>query len=202
MGIKGSRSDVTLLLILLIASLGFNIFLGKQVMHLRMGSNIPSLAAGQAVPAVRVKDLQGTVTSIEYADHRPTVLYVFLTTCPWCMKNLENIRHLVTQKQGDFRFVGISLDSDGLEAYIAEHKLDFPVYTHPDKPSVTAYGFGAVPQTIVISPEGKVLQEWRGAYDNNLRDEVEDFFQLELPGLSEHSEHVAGEASPQPMPAS
>jgi peroxiredoxin len=198
MGIKGSRSDVTVLLILLVGSLGFNIFLGHDNIRLRGGNELPALTAGQPVPALQVKTVQGIAETIDYTDTaKPTVLYVFLTTCPWCMKNLENIRTLSAQKGDAFRFVGISLDTDGLDAYITDNKLNFPVYTDPDKQATTAYGLGAVPQTIVISPDGKVLQEWRGAYDRNLRKEVEDFFQLQLPGLNDQ---VAGESAPQALP--
>jgi hypothetical protein len=37
----------------------------------------------------------------------------------------------------------------------------------------------------VISPEGKVLQDWAGAYVGDQKSEVEAFFHVSLPGLKE-----------------
>jgi hypothetical protein len=42
-------------------------------------------------------------------------------------------------------------------------------------------GMGSVPQTIVISPGGKILKNWVGAYGENLKPEVEKYFNVRLP---------------------
>jgi hypothetical protein len=46
------------------------------------------------------------------------------------------------------------------------------------------YRLGGTPQTIVISTDGKVLQNWVGAYADKQQMEVEKFFGLTLPGLT------------------
>lgn len=35
----------------------------------------------------------------------------------------------------------------------------------------------------VISPEGKVVKFWQGAYDKATLGDIEEFFQVKLPGL-------------------
>ena len=39
-------------------------------------------------------------------------------------------------------------------------------------------------KTIVVSPDGKVLQNWVGAYTEVRQSEVEKFFEVSLPGLT------------------
>jgi hypothetical protein len=50
---------------------------------------------------------------------------------------------------------------------------------------VKNYKLGSTPQTIVISPEAKVLQDWIGAYVGDQKSQVEAFFHVSLPGLRE-----------------
>jgi hypothetical protein len=53
--------------------------------------------------------------------------------------------------------------------------------------SVTsAYKSSGTPETIIISPEGRVVRAWPGAYTGQFQHEVENFFNVSLPGLNEH----------------
>jgi hypothetical protein len=45
-------------------------------------------------------------------------------------------------------------------------------------------GLGSTPQTIVISPEGRVLKNWTGSYGEQVQAELEEYFQIRLPGLT------------------
>lgn len=47
------------------------------------------------------------------------------------------------------------------------------------------YKFGGTPQTLVVSADGHVIKNWTGAYSGSLKTEIEGFFQIELPGLTE-----------------
>jgi len=56
------------------------------------------------------------------------------------------------------------------------------------KPEVrSAYQLGGTPETIVISPENKVMGVWRGAYESGVKQEIEKFLQVQLPGCCEGS---------------
>ena len=46
-------------------------------------------------------------------------------------------------------------------------------------------GQGGTPQTLLLDPQGKILKNWRGAYQGSLRKEVERVLALSLPGLDE-----------------
>jgi peroxiredoxin len=187
MRVQGTKSDVTVLLILLVASLGGNLFLARAWHGATHPPAVTALAAGQAVPTLDLKSLDGRAAAIAYAgESRATIVYAFTPTCSWCRKNIENVRHLWTQKGREFRFVGVSLERAGTEAYVARHHLPFPVYTDPSEATLAAYHLNSgVPRTIVVSSEGKVLHDWSGAYAAGNDKAIADFFQVKFPGLVE-----------------
>ena len=62
-------------------------------------------------------------------------------------------------------------------------ELPFTIYHSPRDEVKVTYGLNSTPSTIVVSPAGKILQYWRGAYSEDVQAEVEQFFQVKLPGL-------------------
>lgn len=87
--------------------------------------------------------------------------------------------------RGDsYHFIGLSLGNANLEAYLSARKLTFPVYSKLSKDTIRDLKLSSTPQTIVVSPEGRVIKNWVGAYGENLRPEVENFFAVKLPGIT------------------
>lgn len=185
-GHKPKRADILLLLVL-IGSLSLNVYLGWKVRHVEPTSNFQSIVRiepGAKVMPLRAVGMDDQPHLISYNDvNKPTVFYVIAPSCVWCELNRENIDQLARLKGNDFRFVGLSLAVSGLKAYLGQHNLSFPVYTVLDSETIKAFGLGATPQTIVISPDGKVLKNWTGAYREQSQREVEEYFHLSLPGL-------------------
>jgi hypothetical protein len=70
-----------------------------------------------------------------------------------------------------------------LAEYIAKNDLKLPIYSGLSDEAKHAYKLSGTPQTIAISPEGKVLQNWMGAYAGDQKTQVETFFHVSLPGL-------------------
>jgi peroxiredoxin len=146
--------------------------------------NLPQkVALGTTVEPITALDLDGKPHTISYQDTgKPTVLYVLSPDCIWCDRNRENIAKL-TELGDRFQFIGLSLTNAGLRDYVTKHQLKFPVYTNLTPETVTSLGLGTTPQTIVISPEGRVLKNWTGAYDDRKRGEIEEYFETRLPGV-------------------
>ncbi|MCS6806944.1 MAG: hypothetical protein RMM98_09760 [Acidobacteriota bacterium] len=175
------------MLVLLAVSLSLNVHLGWRVRQLENAFGSPGnsifLSIGMTVPPVMATDLKGKQETISYAGYSmPTVLYIFSPTCVWCDLNTENIKTLVAFSRNTFRFIGLSLTEAELQEYLNIHQLNFPVYELlPD--TIGRLGLGVTPQTIVVSPEGKVLRNWIGAYGGRTQREVEAYFGIALPGL-------------------
>jgi hypothetical protein len=141
------------------------------------------------IPPLEVNNLKDERETVSYSDiGLPTVIYVFSPDCAWCERNLPNIRALSARKDS-FRFIGISLAEGRLKEYLEARKLEFPVYTNILPDTMLALGLGATPQTIVVSPNGKVLKNWVGAYIGQVRSEVESYFGVALP-VSSRDEHT------------
>jgi hypothetical protein len=185
--IYSKRTDVFLLLLLL-ASLSLNVYLGWRVKQLNATAGGPEntfrLAPGMKVDPITAVDVDGTLHTISYeTTAKPTVFYVLSPGCVWCERNQANIDRLAELRGNDFRFIGLSLVEPGLREYVQGHHLNFPMYTRLTPEAIQSLGLGSTPQTIVISPEGRVLKNWTGAYER-AQPEVEAYFGVQLPGVT------------------
>ena len=193
--------------ILLAVSVVFNVLLAHEVRGLTYARSARiteyQLKVGATVPPIVAKRLDGQQETISYGEvNRATVLYIFTPACIWCARNMSNLKTLLGKGNGQFRFVGLSLSEKALSDYVAKNDLKLPVYSSLLPETLKAYKLGSTPQTIVISPENKVLQNWAGAYVGDQKSQVEAFFHVSLPGLRELPKAEAGAEGKPASPAS
>ena len=186
--VNKSRKNDIFLLVLLLASLALNVYLGWKVKRLggapSASQNTVKLSPGMSVQPITAMNLDGKQETISYAEHgKPTVIYVFTPSCSWCDRNNRNINTIVGLKRESFRFIGLSLADNGLSGYVDLHDLKFPIYRSLAPESIEMLGLGSTPQTIVISADGRIIKNWVGAFGGGLEPEVEEFFGVQLPGL-------------------
>lgn len=182
-------SQQTILTFLLSISVVINIFLSSQVVvlkkNIRGGAAEATLEAGTLALPINVKGLGGESYSINYQGNGlPTILYIFSPRCLWCARNLENAKALAGRTSDRYRFIALSLLDEDLRAYVDAHGIDFMVYGGVSDQTRADYFLGRTPQTIVISADGHVQKNWTGAYDADMARQVEEYFQITLPGLS------------------
>ena len=176
--------DKSALLILFAASIALNFFLIVRVHELsQKTSSHPLLTAGTEMPSIEAQTVNGVPGTIDYASASvPTVLYVFTPQCGWCKRNLPDLHALADQAGNKYRLIGLSLTDRDLKQYIDTQHLDFPVYTHLSSATMSAYQLGGTPATIVISPQGKILNSWVGVYGDGIKEKIESSLQVSLPG--------------------
>jgi peroxiredoxin len=194
----GPRTIVSVTTLVLVASVALNVLLAYRVRDLATGRSARAvdyrLKTGTVVPAIEAKRLDGKQSLISYKDAKqPTVLYVFTPPCIWCARNMDNFKTLLDQEKGNYRFIGVSLSETGLAEYVGKNALNIPVYSGLSPETRRAYKLGSTPQTIVVSADGEVLQDWAGAYVGEQQKQIEAFFHVTLPGLRELPNFVAGE---------
>jgi Thioredoxin-like len=179
---SGERVFSVILSGVLLASVSLNIVQGR-LLRARSAEVSGSLEAGIDLPAMKVKDLVGHDVLIGYVDSpKPTVLYIFTPSCQWCRRNFASIRSLVDQRGQQYRFIGISLANNNLRDYVK--KYDFGAsawYADPDEDSRVRYRLFSTPTTLVISPSGKLVSVWTGAYVGQTKSEIEHFFSVQIP---------------------
>jgi len=195
-----STVRLRVVIVMLVTSVAINIALAYKLSrfdHLVSATREQRLQPGTSVPPLKGVDLRGQVQTLVYnAENKPAILYVFTPTCIWCKRNLDNLKTLVAHESGEYRFIGVSLAKEGLPEYVVAQGLTMPVYTGLSAEILRAYKMGGTPQTIVVSPEGRVVQNWMGAYVGDQKSQVEAFFHISLPGLRESPKAETSEAIP------
>jgi peroxiredoxin len=174
---------------LLASSLALNVYLAKRITPLGVAPRPTNLIAGTRAPALYVKDLAGTKTTVEWStDGSPYLLYIFTPSCVWCQRNLANFQEIVRARGADMHIIGLSLSNDGLKEYISEHGINYPVYVSADAAKNSDFVQNATPTTVMVSPSGKIDSVWRGAYVGKLQGQVEQRLKVHLPGVSQGSQ--------------
>jgi len=185
---RALRRVIWAMTLILAVSLAVNILLAYKIRnasHLSAPAKLVPLPVGTAVSLLKAHSLDGREGTISYKDgEQPLVIYVFTPQCPWCQRNLANLKTLLARNHDSYRFIALSLTDKGLGQYVTENGIDIPVFVNPDEEAKQQYRLGNTPQTIVVSPSGKLLQNWVGAYTGAQQTEVEKFFGVSLPGLS------------------
>lgn len=133
--------------------------LHEQNQELRQRLRYPY--AGMLVPTFRTAAPDGGEIVVgEAGRHKRQVLAVLTTTCPYCLASLDAWKAIAAALDSipGASMVGLSLDSADVTArYAREHQLPFPVIRFPDERTRRLYRAGAVPQTLVLDGEGRVL---------------------------------------------
>jgi peroxiredoxin len=179
----------TFAVVLLAGSIAIIVIQGRRIFALEValaGSQLRSDMDGAVVPtALHVKDLGGSdhVLDVAAGHRKPTMLYVFRPSCPVCWRNGESVNSLAAQLGEKYEVVGLSLDREGLESFLQREGPKFPIYTDVSQDIVKAYRLGSTPQTILVSPDGRIIHSWIGGYAGPVQLLIERFFSVNLPGI-------------------
>jgi peroxiredoxin len=188
---RGLRRVIWAMTAILGVSLAVNLLLAyriRQANQPRASVKTTPLPAGTTVPPIKAQSLDGGEVTISSKDGpQPLIIYVFTPQCSWCVRNLANLKTILAQRRDSYRFIALSLTDKDLKQYVAEEQIDIPVFINPVKEAREQYGLGSTPQTIIVSPDGKILQNWVGAYTGARQAEVEGYFGVSLPGLSDEN---------------
>jgi peroxiredoxin len=90
-----------------------------------------------------------------------TLLYFFAEWCPVCKLQNSTISELAQ----DFNVIGIAMQSGDdrqVQAYLAEHEIDFSVVNDATGRISRAYGVDGVPATFIVDANGKIQYSTRG----------------------------------------
>jgi peroxiredoxin len=128
--------------------------------------------AGIFVPTFPATTLGGAPVTIGRTTQGRQVLFVFTTTCPFCLASLAQWNRLaqILDTLGATRTsaYGLSLDSvSATRSYAARHSLRFPVIVFPEHKLVFLYRARVVPLVMVLDSVGRVLYARLGVLTNS-----------------------------------
>ena len=131
------------------------------------------LNVGDIAPSFALADDAGnTVSLADYAGQRVLVYFYPRANTPGCTKEACDFRDSLEQLNDlNIAVVGISPDKpEALAKFRADHELNFPLLSDPDKSVMTAYGAfgekknygkvvqGVIRSTFLVEPDGTIGQ--------------------------------------------
>ena len=168
--------------VLLALSAGINVLQARRIHSLIDASTPVSPAIGTAAPPLVGFSLSGAPREVGLRTGVPTLVYYFSPTCVWCERNWENIRSLTLAAGAKYRLVAVS-SARGLKKYMDDRRLTVDVVEGIGENTRSRFGFGGTPHTVVVSGEGVITHDWRGAFTPRTERQIEDLFDVALPGV-------------------
>jgi peroxiredoxin len=120
-----------------------------------------AISRGQVPPDFTGTALDGRkITLSKFRGKNPVVLNFFAEFCPPCRKEFPHLKALDQKfRAAGLQVISVSLDEDRATAAVVpnEHKVAFPVIFDPKGGIAEKYGVQAIPHTVVIDRDGKVV---------------------------------------------
>jgi len=141
--------------------------------YTELSRRMVTLHAGDVVPTFRTSTLDGIPVTIGAAGapEARQVVFIFRTTCPFCRATLPVWSRIADSLRGlpdpPIELLAISLDSvEPTRAYVRANGLPYPVLLFPEPKLARLYRATAVPLTLVLNGEGRVLYARTGLLDS------------------------------------
>jgi hypothetical protein len=133
------------------------------------------LSQGTYLPPIDGLDTEGKPLSLSYeGESLKTLLFIFSPGCKACrdnMRNWQTIRKQMDEKS--VRVAAVSIFTEGTKQYVARYGLsDLTVMADVDAKDRASYKLALTPQTILISPEGRVERVWTGLLDADTMQQI------------------------------
>lgn len=126
---------------------------------------------GQQRPDFALNDLVGKQRSVKEWDGQILIVNFWATWCPPCREEIPEFIHLQDEyADKDVQFLGIALQkAEEVQSFYDEQGMNYPTLVgQQDVVKVAkAYGnvTGALPYSVIISPDGEIKFTRRGALD-------------------------------------
>jgi len=110
-----------------------------------------------------ISDLSGKTVRFDQLLDKPVFVNFWATWCPPCNAELPGIHNLYEQYKNKVNFVFLSDEAPNtIGTFISKHQYqDMPFYRYNRVPS--DFSSSSIPTTFIISREGKVVLEKKGA---------------------------------------
>lgn len=122
---------------------------------------VKKLEVGDSAPVFSLPDLDGNVFDLSKMKGSPVLLRFFLTDCKYCRADTPVFNDFYTQYQQQGLKV-VYIDSLGIDpkivkAFAKELGILFPVAQDREGEITSKYMVRALPQTIVLDPDHKII---------------------------------------------
>lgn len=116
---------------------------------------------GSPAPEFSLSDLSGNAVRLANLRGRVVFLNIWATWCEPCREEMPAMQSLYERLHGaDFEMLAVNADQDdrpGVERFVREHGLTFPVLPDPELTIADRYLVTGYPETFIIDRNGKIL---------------------------------------------
>lgn len=171
---------------MLIVGLGVtNVLLIKQNRDLKalIARGQPEfLKPGQQVATLAADTLSGQRRVVDYGSRPKTVLFVFSPQCSACERTAPYWRKVVEASfRNQYQVFGVSLgDATRSNSFLDSNGLKLETLFDIDPETRAAYKFTLTPLTIVVDSNGRVEKIWPGAFSQQTKPDVEEYFGISV----------------------
>lgn len=129
-------------------------------------------------PDFTVVDAEGATVSLSSLLDRPVILNFWATWCPPCRGELPEFQQAYETYGEQVRFLmvnltdGVSETVDSVTEFVQENGYSFPVYFDTEGSAVQAYGLSAIPVTVAVGQDGRIVWSQVGAIDAETLEQV------------------------------
>jgi len=123
---------------------------------------------GSYLREAKLQGLFGKTKKFSDYKGKPLIINVWASWCGPCRQEMGSLERLARRYNGkQFNVIGISTDDDHNAAavFIKESKITFENFIDSNVFLENMLGANAIPLTILVDPQGRVLEKARGAYE-------------------------------------
>jgi len=143
----------------------------------------PDEAAAEPLPNVYFKDGDGKTVDLASLKGKVIFINFWATWCPPCIAEMPSINDMYNKFKDNEKVVFLMVDVDGnyqkSDSFMKKHQYALAVVS-PASEIPPVFMQGAVPTTVILDKEGKMVYRQEGAADYNSKEMVDFIGQLAL----------------------
>ena len=129
---------------------------------------IRSPALGEAVPNFTLRQPDGQVVALSDYRGKIVLLNFWATWCAPCIEEMPSLNRLAERYAGKgLEIVAVSVDEDpaAYQDFLSKNQISFLTLRDPSRNTSERYGTFKLPESYLISRDGRLLQKIIGAAD-------------------------------------
>ncbi|MEZ4330139.1 MAG: TlpA disulfide reductase family protein [Myxococcota bacterium] len=161
-----SRSALGLLIaVLAAAGLWFVLGHDEAGAPVVRGAPAPDFTLARHVAGGGASDGSSGELSLDALRGRVVLVNFWATWCEPCEREMPAMQRLYARLPRDrFELVAISIDEEPekIDAFVERYALTFPILVDPGKKVATTYQTMGVPESLLVDPEGRIVERYVG----------------------------------------
>jgi thiol-disulfide isomerase/thioredoxin len=130
------------------------------------GKPSTAIAIGEKLPDFSLTRLDGSLTPLSSISHKVALINFWATWCDACMAEMPDLVKLQAELgPKGLQLIAINLDespSQVVPQVMETFKINFPIFTDPQNKIAELFNVQAIPLSVILNSEHKILWKWSG----------------------------------------